>query len=270
MEKKILKTGLTRLDTREYGGIQKGELTMLYARVGEGRTAFLCNVFLNMIAGQKCLFFVFEEPERRLFERMACIKSGRSYWQHFYGNDFEEGEKQDFAEAEEWLEGKLCSESSNSRIIDKAHSLADVLLYVAEAKATKGLDAVFIDGLRHLKVYAEEETRYVVRMLKEIAVRLDIAVFATNFLPRCKAKVPTVKDVKNKFVVQTADKIMILEKPLRLTPYEELTDGEEAMERTANLYIVKNYTGLQGCIPLSFEKTAMRFSDYDEDEIDWD
>ena len=50
MKNNVLKTGYRKLNDKYYGGIKRGELTILYARPGMGKSAFLSNVFLNMIS----------------------------------------------------------------------------------------------------------------------------------------------------------------------------------------------------------------------------
>jgi replicative DNA helicase len=272
MENNVLKTGYRRLDDKYYGGIKRGELTMLYSRIGMGKSALLSNVFLNMISQipqTKCMFFAFDEPEKYVFEKMVCIKSGVSYWKYFNGENCTDKEKQKVRQTEEWLGEKVCAKTSKSRIIDKAHSLAELLICIAEAKASYGLDVVFIDRLEYLRDYAYEDINHVVYILKELAVRLDIAVLATAYLARSKRDFPITCRIKNKYILRTADKIMILNRPEVLATAEELESGH-IVKGAAELNIIKNYTGACGFISLKFDGSTMRFyepeNDYDEYE----
>ena len=230
------------------------------------------NVFLNMISQipqMKCMLFGFDEPEKCVFEKMVCIKSGVSYWKYFNGEDCTEKDKQKVKRVEEWLHEKICAKSSASRIIEKVSSLAELLLCVAERKATYGLDVVFIDGLHYFRDYAYEDINHVVYILKELAVRLDIAVLVTAYLPRGKAHVPITSRIKNKYILRTADKIMILNRPEVLATAEELESGH-IIKGAVELNIIKNYTGACGFISLKFDGSTMRFyepeNDYYEDK----
>lgn len=274
MENNVLKTGYRRLDDKYYGGIKRGELTILYSRPGMGKSALLSNVFLNMISQipqTKCMFFAFDEPEKYVFEKMVCIKSGVSYWKYFNGENCTDKEKQKVRQTEEWLGEKVCAKISKSRIIDKAHSLAELLICIAEAKASYGLDVVFIDRLEYLRDYAYEDINHVVYILKELAVRLDIAVLATAYLARSKRGFPITCRIKNKYILRTADKIMILNRPEVLATAEELESGH-IVKGAAELNIIKNYTGACGFISLKFDGSTMRFyepeNDYDEYEYE--
>lgn len=275
MEQNILKTGYRRLDDNYYGGIKRGELTMLYSRPGMGKSALLSNVFLNMISQipqTKCMFFAFDEPEKYVFEKMVCIKSGVSYWKYFNGENCTDKEKQKVRQTEEWLSEKLRTKNSKSRIIDKAHSLAELLICIAEAKASYGLDAVFIDRLEYLRDYAYEDINHVVYILKELAVRLDIAVLATVCLARSKRDFPVTRRIKNKYILRIADKIIILNRPEALATAEELASGY-IVRGAAELQIIKNYTGACGFVSLKFDGTTMRFYEPEnlppEEEIDY-
>ena len=274
MKNNVLKTGYRKLDDKYYGGIKRGELTILYARPGMGKSAFLSNVFLNMISQTpqiKCMLFTFDEPKTYVFEKMVCIKSRVSHWKYFNGEDCTEKDKQKVRQTEEWLGEKICAKTSKSSIIEKISSLAELLLCIAEAKASYGLDVVFIDRLEYLRDYAYEDINHVVYILKELAVRLDIAVLATAYLARSKRDFPITCRIKNKYILRTADKIMILNRPEVLATAEELESGH-TVKGTAELNIIKNYTGACGFISLRFDGATMRFyepeNDYDEYEYE--
>lgn len=274
MKNNVLKTGYRKLDDKYYGGIKRGELTMLYARTGMGKSAFLSNVFLNMISQTpqiKCMLFTFDEPKMYVFEKMVCIKSRVSHWKYFNGEDCTEKDKQKVKQTEEWLGEKICAKTSKSSIIEKISSLAELLLCIAEAKASYGLDVVFIDRLEYLRDYAYEDINHVVYILKELAVRLDVAVLATAYLARSKRDFPITCRIKNKYILRTADKIMILNRPEVLATAEDLESGH-IVKGAAELNIIKNYTGACGFISLRFDGATMRFyepeNDYDEYEYE--
>ena len=218
------------------------------------------------------MFFTFDKPEKYVFEKMVCIKSGVSYWKYLNGEDYTDKEKQKVRQTEEWLGEKARAKTAKSYIIDKAHSLAELLLCIAEAKASYGLDVVFIDRLEYLRDYAYEDINHVVCILKELAVRLDIAVLATVCLARSKRDFPVTRRIKNKYILRIADKIIILNRPEALATAEEMESGH-IIKGAAELNIIKNYTGACGLVSLKFDGATMRFYELEnlppEEEIDY-
>jgi hypothetical protein len=172
---------------------------------------------------------------------------------------------------EKWLEEKFQSKTAISYIIDKVQSLAELLLCVAEAKVSCGLDAVFVDNLEYLRDYAAEDVNHVIFILKELAVRLDIAVVVSAYSPR-RTGFPIRSRIKNKYVLRTADKIAILNRPEVFATAEELASGY-IVRGAAELQIIKNYTGACGFVSLKFDGTTMRFYEPEnlppEEEIDY-
>lgn len=269
MENNVLKTGYRKLDDRHYGGIKRGELTMVYARPGMGKTTFLSSIFLNMISQipqTKCLFFSFDEPEEYVFEKMVCIKGGVAPWM-YYDRGCTEKEKMKIAKVEEWLKGKLQVKNQKSRIIERVSSFSELLLCVAE-KMTDGLDVVFIDGLSYLREYTYEDIHHVVYILNELAVRLNIAVLITELLPNDKPYRPIVRQIKDKYIWRTVDKIIVLNRPEAFATAEELESGH-IVKGAVELNIIKNHTGYCGFVSLRFDSSTMRFyepeNDYCED-----
>lgn len=267
----ILKTGFRKLDSVDFG-LKRGEVAFIYARLGIGKSSFLNNIFLNMISqrpSQKCLYFVFEIPEKYLFEQMVCTKGKIPYRQYLGAENLSEDILRKIQTTEEWLGEKVHAKTSQSRIIDKAHSLAEIFLYVSESVAKQGVDAVLIDGLRYLKEYADEDYYYTVELLKEFAARLNIAIVVTDCLPRSKNFYPLRKQIKNKPVLRLADKIAILHRPEMFATAEQLENGEVARGKS-ELYIVKNYGGCCGVVDLRFESATLRFYEPERNiEEDW-
>ena len=101
---------------------------------------------------------------------------------------------------------------------------------------------------------------------------MDIAVLATAYLARSKRDFPITCRIKNKYILRTADKIMILNRPEVLATAEELESGH-IVKGAAELNIIKNYTGACGFVSLKFDGTTMRFYEPEnlppEEEIDY-
>ena len=162
MKKEILKTGFKELDGRWIGGIKRGELVVIYSSVC-AQTAFLSQTLVNMISyvpPVKCIYFTFGDNRESIYNKITCIKSGVAYDSYFECERHSENNVKKIKETRQWLNEKLCAPTSNARIIDSAYTLAEIFLCVAEAKASFGLDVIFIDGLCFLKNYANEDIRY--------------------------------------------------------------------------------------------------------------
>lgn len=266
----IVKTGFQELDKTEFGGLKRGELTFLYARVGAGKTAFLCNAFVNMMGKTptlKCMYFTFEETKENVLERLACIQCGVEYCGYFSWSERRTvGQEKKMREAAEGILKKMDGEKAY--IVNDAETLADAVLAVSEAKALRGLDAVFIDGLQHWREYAKENTYDMVRVWKKVAKQLDVAVLVADSLSLRSVKEPALCHISSKSVLRTADKIMLLDRPEMTASMEEIERGDISVHTIA-LRIVKNNTGLRGFIPLYFDFQTQRISDIESDEIPW-
>ena len=215
----------------------------------------------------KCIFFVFDEPESYVFKKMACAKSRVSLWQYFNEKSCTDKDMRKVRQAEEWLEEKLHAKTAKSRIVDKVDSLAKLLLFVAEAKASYGLDAIFIDNVYYLKNFANEDIHHVIYILKELAVRLDIAILITAHLIRGNKNSPITHQIKNKFILRTADKIMILNRPEAIATAKDIENGH-VIKGAVELNIIKNYTGACGFIDLKFDGSTLRF--YEPEKHDFE
>ena len=76
-EKEYIKTGFNNLDEALGGGLKKGELTLLAARPGFGKTSFATNILINSTLnnGIKSIFFSIEMPKEQLESRILSLLS---------------------------------------------------------------------------------------------------------------------------------------------------------------------------------------------------
>ena len=268
MKKEILKTGFKELDGRWIGGIKRGELVVIYSSV-VAQTAFLSQMFINMISYVpliKCIYFTFGESREAIYNKMTCIKSGVTYDTCFECESRSEKDVKKIKEARQWLNEKLCVSTSKVYIIDSAYTLAEIFLCAAEAKASFGLDVIFIDGLCFLKDYANEDIQYALSMLKELSVRLDIAVIVGDFF-RYDENLSAIRQIKNKYVFRRADKVILSIRPEVYATAKQIED-KEVPKGVVQFHILKNQTGERSVFSLKFDVGTLRF--YNPRDLDLD
>ena len=268
MLQNILKTGFKELDVRWDGGIKRGELVVAYSTVLEKR-AFLSHMLINMLSFYnplKCLYFTFGESKEILYKQLASLKSGVGYWYYCNRENRPAKEAMKIELAKQWLKEKLYIRNTKSLVIDNAYTLAEILLCVAEQKASFGLDIIFIDGLCFLKDYANEDIRYALSILKDLSIRLDVAVIVGDCL-QCDENLSPIEQIQNKYVFLVADKVMLAIRPEIYATSKQIENGE-VVKGWVDFRILKNQTGERGFFSLKFDAGTMRF--YNPRDIDLD
>ena len=268
MEQDILKTGFKELDSRWCGGIKRGELVVAYFSVGM-QTAFLSHTLVNMLScvpPLKCLYFTFGESKELLHNKLVCIKSGVDYERYVEYKKRTEKDVKKIKQTQQWLNEKLYKGNAKSLVVDNAYTLAEIFLCVAEAKASFGLDVVFIDGICFLEDYANEDIRYALSILKDLSVRLDIAVIVGDYFRYRENRRP-IKQIQNKYVFRIADKVILAIRPEIYATAEEIENCEVA-KGCVDFYVLKNQTGERGCFSLKFDFRTFRFYDSRDKDLD--
>lgn len=197
---------------------------------------------------------------------MTCIKSGVAYDTYFECESRSEKEGIKIKEARQWLNEKLCAPISKVHIIDNAYTLAEIFLCVAEAKASFGLDVVFIDGLCFLKDYANEDIRYALSILKDLSVRLDIAVIVGDYF-RYDENLPPAEQIQNKYVFRKADKVILAIRTEIYATAKQI-ENREVKKGCVDFHILKNQTGERGCFSLKFDFGTLRFYNPRDEDLD--
>lgn len=256
-----IKSGYTRLDDK--GIIKKGALTMIYSRPGMGKSALLRNLFVNIISQipqPRCLYFSMEEYKNDVCQKMVAIKSGvpldKEYWDKRYKSVLQKKEEQ----AQAWLEKKW---NEGNDVIDDVESVANMILCIAERKLRYGLDVVFIDYLQLIQGYADDRCG-VLAILKEMAIRLDIAVVVASQMWGQKDDGYRIECINTK-ESSVADVVIVLHRPkLNAILEGEETDGRED---NAQLFVVKKRKREYAVIDLGFDNKALRFYPFENKDV---
>lgn len=241
---KPLKTGWKKFDN--YVQCMPGDLVVVCARPGAGKTAFTMNLVLNMAKqGKRGLFFSLEMSESSVINRLMSIVSKVEL------NKLKDIEKFDNLSNEELHKLNEASEclskidnnlkiTSGSITLDKIKSLC---------KATKGeFDYIAIDYLQLIRTEGRDRYSQVTEIslaLKEIAMECNMPVIALSQLSREVEKRadrrPMLSDLRESGQIEQDASIVI--GLYRDAYYNPETEDERLME----VGILKNRDGVSAC-----------------------
>jgi replicative DNA helicase len=141
-----------------------------------------------------------------------------------------------------------------------------------EAVREHGVKLIILDNLHYLckahnRYSRELEINYVCQELRQIAIDLDVCLFASSQLSRSVeyrggTKVPTLSDLRESGAIeQEADKVLFLYS----ASYYNINEDEygHSTENTAELHIAKNSTGKLGMIPLKRDSSFAPYHEFD-------
>jgi replicative DNA helicase len=281
-------TGYTRLDVKT-AGLHDGDLVIVAARPGMGKTSFVLNIATNVASARQvqvpataeraaheriepglgvCVFSL-EMPREQLATRLVCsegrVDLGRLRQGHLHADDWRK-----LTEAGSYL-------STLPIWIDDtpALSLLELRAKVRRQQAAFDREAtddtparrvglVAVDYLQLMKGRdgvnsREQEISEISRGLKALAKELKVPVIALSQLNRAvetrstKDKRPQLSDLRESGAIeQDADTIIFITRP-------EYYDPDTDMKGIADLDIAKQRNGPTGRIKLRFTAACTRF-----------
>lgn len=225
-----LPTGFNDIDISTTG-FQKGELIIIAARPGVGKTSFALNMLVNSCIRSeqkyKGLIFSLEMTAEQLISRMICSYANIS------GNSLRRGQlssqdsynlslaMQDFEKAEIYIDDS----SSGTPIEVKAKA--------RRMKKEKDIDFVIIDYIQMMRLDRKVENKQVEvseisRSLKLLAKELNIPVIALAQLSRNpekrEDKKPVLSDIRDSgSIEQDADVVMFIHRKFNKEEIDEAT-----------------------------------------------
>ena len=256
-------TGFKDIDT-VLTGMKGGDLIVLAARPGVGKTAFALNMAVNAAkSGARVCFFSLEMPISQLTQRVLCCEARID--QHKMRNaTLTEADWALLVQASASLE-KL------DFWIDETPDLSITELRSKARRQLRGAEhgAIFVDYLqlmesksrvqkdRHLEV-AEFS-----RGLKVLAKELEVPIVALSQLSRNvenrKGQRPMLSDLRESGAIeQDADVVMFIDRSLS---EEEANTPGRPEEGEALIIIGKHRNGPLADVSLSFSKESTRFAD---------
>ncbi|MCE2787366.1 MAG: DnaB-like helicase C-terminal domain-containing protein [Bacteroidota bacterium] len=235
------------------GSIESGELIVIGARPGIGKTAFLHTQLLHLASHHQAPvgYINIIENERALIAKL--LKAS--------GEDLTKAENENLS-----LNGKtwpiyLCSNLGGTQLKDIKNA-ANFLKYKYDIKVL-AIDCFQQITYQSKMNYRDYELGMVVQELKKIAKELDIAILLTSQLNRSAERrgyvaIPMLCDLKETgYLEEVADKVLLLHRYAYygINVYEDGTPtGNDS-----NVLIAKNKYGKSGKVLLSFDSKLGKF-----------
>lgn len=258
------KTGLQPLDTSIRGGLQPGELVIVGARPGTGKTALLTNFARKALNNQeKWGYVTLEMGSSSVFGRIA---SG------VVGKDFLGGLTTDEQNvATEFI--RYAEEQRKARMF-RIDTSPDTVEAIAQwARRFGPFRVIFVDYLqlltdrevrRHGKT---QEVTEISRGLKRLAMQLETPIVAACQLNRLAEqrndRQPRISDLRESgSIEQDADIVLLLH-----DPYRVWNDGEKKGEQPPvdllQLKVAKNRRGDTPTLKLRYDKGSQRIEPWE-------
>lgn len=252
-------TGFTDLDEKT-NGLQASEIIILAARPSMGKTAFVCNVAMNVAQMERkaVVFFSLEQSKLELAERLLAIHT------RINGKSLRAGELTD-EEHDRLMRGSSELSELPLYIDDQpGRTMAQIGAISRRISRQDDLGLIVIDYLQLVEPEdrnqpREQQIAQISRRLKFLSKDLAVPVVALAQLNRGvelrEDKRPKLADLRESgSIEQDADLVMFLHRPDAYDPEER--PGE------AELIVAKHRSGPTGIVRLTWRKEFMRFDNF--------
>ena len=240
-------------------GLQKGELIIIAAWAGMGKTSLVLNIAEHVGANLKkpMLFFSMEMSAQQISQNMLC--SAAKIDAHLMSTGkLSDNDLSKLSLAMENL-------SASAIFIDDTPGLGflEIRAKARHLKLQHDIQLIIIDGLQLMEagraVDRQQDTSRILSGLKALARELDVPVIAVYQLNHSvetrEGYTPGILDLrKSGFIEQDADVVILLHREDYYDPTKKR--GE------VDLSIVKQKTGPTGQITLKFQQKFLRFESF--------
>jgi replicative DNA helicase len=263
-------TGLEELD-RMCGGLTPGELTIVGARPGQGKTALVVSLIRNLCHQNiPCGIFSLEMSRHELAQRLASQESQVPAFK-IKGGMLTDMEKSVLRSARERMQ------NWNIRIFDEGEmNLRKLRARAMVWQKRHGMQVLFVDYLQLMsgtdskRQNRENEISEISRGLKILARELNIPVVALSQLSRRVEergdKMPQLSDLRESGAIeQDADVVWFLMRPAyyKMSGDVEINGKKYDLNDVCIIDQAKMRSGNTGQIPLMFDGPLMRMRAYD-------
>ncbi len=250
-------------------GLQKGDLIILAARPGCGKTSMAVNIAATaaLVQDKTCVVFSLEMPAGQLAQRTLCsfARIDQRKWRSGQLNKSER----------ELLHGELQKFQSKKLFLDDSSSITipEMRAKCRRIKAESGLDLIVVDYLQLVNSATRVESRQleiaeISRSLKALAKEMDVPVLALSQLSRMSEQgrdsAPLLSHLRESGAIeQDADVVIFINNKKSVSEDEESAGqgGGEIVE----IIVAKNRNGPTGQDNLLFFKQYTRFADMVEE-----
>jgi replicative DNA helicase len=261
-------TGYHDLD-KLTGGLQKGDLIVVAARPGVGKTSLMLNIGYHAAFKyrQRVAIFSLEMSNEQLVQRFIASETGIDS-QRLRTADLKD---------EEWgIVTRVMMRMSDLLIfLDDTPSLSPLELRVKARRIYQeyGLDLIIVDYLQLMtgenggrSENRVQEISYISRSLKAIARELKVPLIAGSQLSRLveqrSDKRPVLSDLRESgSIEQDADIVMFIYR-------DELYNQDTEFKNVAEINVAKNRNGPTGKVMLFFDKRLTSFKNLAKERIE--
>lgn len=260
---------------RYLSGLQKGDLIILAARPGCGKTSMAVNIAANaaITKGMSAVVFSLEMPAGQLAQRTLC-SFARIDQRKWRAGQLTSAEK-------DILHGELQKFQKTKLFFDDTSSITmpEMRAKCRRIKAEHGLDLIVVDYLQLMRSASRVESRQleiaeISRSLKSLAKEMEVPVLALSQLSRMseqnKDGPPMLSHLRESGAIeQDADVVIFIHN--KRTVGEDEDDGANPNRgEIVEIIVAKNRNGPVGSDELLFFKQYTRFADMVEDFVDDD
>ena len=253
------------VDLNEYtSGLQKGDLIVLAACPGVGKTALALTLARNaaMDAGIGVLIFSPRVSKRQVVQRLLSIETKVDLHKLRTGRLRDEYGKRLTRDIDRLARAPIYIDDT-----------PDISVFNARAKARRlhrehGIGLIVVDDLQLMSGEAnttshEQEISHILRRLKDLAKELDIPVLTLVQLSRAvesrKDPRPQLSDLPELRIEQAADVVMFIYRP---DMYGIRSADGTSFERHAEIIIAKQRNGPPGSVYLSWNAFSATYESF--------
>lgn len=269
---KAIPTGFRRLDS-VLTGLGRGDLIILAARPGMGKTSFALNIITRVAEEQHVpvAFFSLEMTKEQLTNRILSAKAGISS-QAFRTGALGSSDWEDLAMATERLHDApiFMDDTSGITIAEMKAKIRRINQDPSRPK----IGLIAIDYLQLMTSGQRSENRVqeissITRNLKIMAKELNVPIIALSQLSRAVEKQgsnsghrPQLSDLRDSgSIEQDADCVLFLYRDSYYASQQQ--DGAEVSADTAECIVAKNRHGETSVVQLGWDGAHTRFVDID-------
>ncbi len=239
------------------GNFQPGQLIIIAARPGVGKTAFALNLTDNIAMREQgngrhgVLYVSMEMPRIQLIHRLFA-----SHIQSLTANRIKDA---DLRKEEVMAIKELVDEQHPLYLVDKPVSLVELKRIVRTSVEKMGTELVVIDYLQLIDHHRKDGSRNnevseISRALKLLALELKVPIIALSQLSRGvetrQNKRPELSDLRDSGAIEQDADIVLM-----LYPDEKTKEDEVAV---TEVLIRKNRSGSLGVVKMGFHKSTQR------------
>lgn len=251
---KAITSGFLAIDDYLSGGFHDGELVVIGARTGVGKSAVMLSMALSALAkGKKVAFFSLEMSRKLVEHRRIANVSGVSL-SKITRNAVNSDDANKIATSHEHFS------FDDWHVFDTVHTLEGIQSEIMRLKSTSGLDVVYVDYLQIIDLEQKSATRTeevgkISKGLKRLAMKESIPVVTASQIKRLspgeRDRMPVLSDLRESgSIEQDSDVVLFLH-----------AQSGDSFQPSPNrdLFIAKQRQGEPGGVHLLFDGSTMRF-----------